>query len=54
MKQGDPGLAEVLYEVLPGLEVGDVIYIHDADCPAWGDETCDCEPIMVRGPSAKA
>lgn len=45
---------EALADALPGLAAGATLTIHDAECPVWDDEPCECSPIIVHGPSAEA
>jgi hypothetical protein len=56
VKASVDGLDQVLAEVIPNMEAGDEVVIHDPECDVGdGDpEGCSCEVIRVRGPSGKA
>lgn len=45
---------DALAEVLPDLAPGDRVTVHEGDCAIHEGELCDCDPILVRGPSGKA
>lgn len=49
---GDEG--EILSTIIPNMERGDVVMLHEIDCPAWGDGRCKCIPMAIYGPSGKA
>ncbi len=45
------GQEAALIEVLPDMQPGDRITIHEPDCDG---RNCDCDVIVVMGPSGKA
>jgi hypothetical protein len=45
---------EALAEVLPDLRAGDRVVIHEGDCAIHDGHLCDCDVLVVDGPSGKA
>ncbi len=45
---------DVLAEVLPDLHAGDTVVVHEGDCAIHEGHHCDCERLVVTGPSGKA
>lgn len=45
------GQEQALAEIIPDMQPGDRVVIHEADCEG-GD--CECDPLVVYGPSGKA
>jgi hypothetical protein len=43
---------QALIEVLPDMQPGDCIVVHEPECDLEDD--CTCTPLVVRGPSGKA
>ena len=45
---------EALASVLPGLEAGERVTVHDGGCAVEDGEDCDCDVLVVYGPSGQA
>ncbi len=45
---------DALASVLPGMQPGDVLTVHDPACASDDGGGCDCDVIVVRGPSYDA
>lgn len=45
---------QALADVLPNLEAGKWLSIHDPECGVDDGCACTCDAIFVRGPSGKA
>ena len=50
-----PDFEEVaLIDAIPNMQPGEIVHLHDTECPTWSGEGCACEPLLIVGPSGKA
>lgn len=51
---GEEALDQALATVLPDMQPGDRVTVHDGGCAVEEGADCDCDVLVVYGPSGKA